>query len=184
VYVCHAIQYIDLFAVSCSELQCVAVWCSALHCVCMQRNTIHRSTCRQQKKGYMHEHLSCLLSLVSCLLSLSCLLTLMSHVSCLMSHVSYLSRVSCVYIHPLADKRRKGRCVSTHGTSATTPAAIASATSVGRTRMTGWCIHCLTPFPPSTQTHTNALSKYRGEGYYERDCRLPIFCPLLPVRRL
>ena len=84
-------------------------------------------------------HLSSLISLVS-----------------LMPHVSYLSRVSCVYIHPLADNRRKGRCIRRHDTSATTPAATAGATSVGRAHMTMMIsLNSLPDTPPPINTHAH-----------------------------
>ena len=73
-----------------------------------------------------------------------------------MPHVCYLSRVSCVYIHPLADNRRKGRCIRRRDTSATTPAATAGATSVGRAHMTMMnFLDSLPDTPPLINTHAD-----------------------------
>ena len=141
-YVCNTIQYIDPHADNRRKV------------ICMSISLVSHVSCLSFLSSLMS--LVSHVSHVSCLSCLSCFSCLMCHVSCLFSHVSSLvprlsclsslislifhvsclSRVSCVDIHPLADNIRKGRCIRRHGASATTPAATAGATSVGRAHVT------------------------------------------------
>jgi len=135
---CHV--YGSLFAIASLReflfvLECVYV------CVCNYKNTplelcgwvcvCHETSVRECMYVMQYStsiHLQTIEVRVYTRASLLSLMSFMSLVSCI--------RVSCVYIHPPTDNRRKGICVRTHCTSATTPAGTAGITSVECGHMT------------------------------------------------
>ena len=75
-------------------------------------------------------------------------------------------RSFCCGIYPLTDSKRKGRCIRRHDTSATTPAATADATGVGRAHMIMIIsLNSLPHTPPPFHTHAHTqiyMASIRG----------------------